>query len=380
MSFNDDLRESNKRLIQQLQESQNQIRKLIISSKHSDPVLYNKMPLTSTLFNNGLIKTSQNPLSDKTNEKYSKIKPPKVTKALNINTNQDQNILNDVGNIRPVGPANIDKGTLHKEVFTAVETMKNPAKTSVRFEFKKSSDEIDDHCNETDVILDEENRPPPLLGYDWIADDVENQNNVQHFSESFMEEMKQFRKINRSECHSRQQYSEIMKTPKTPKTQSYGFDRKSPRAEDLYESRIVNYTVNDRLFPVPVNANEKLQQGSEKSPRYIRVSIPKSSLSSPYRFAFNHRRMNTREDSLALPHHCAMGLQTTLQTRSLTDASALNLDLRASLRPPDEVTKLQLKSGQAQIPQFTKTATTSSSLLDESYALQYEHQKLRKMP
>lgn len=395
MSFNDELRKSSKALLQQLQDSQDQIKKLIISTKHSDPSLLGKMPpLTSTLFNRD---TTNRFISGQQTKNENRSKHPRdITKVVPPIT---KSILHDAGNLRPprVFPASNTVRTVHEKSARASETIRQPARASVRFDFETPNSS---HANKNVESDDEEgpisieNRPPPLLGYDWIADDVENQINPdvcqqEDMSDSFLEDMKQFRKINRAECHSRQQYSEIMKTPKTPKmSSSMRFDQKSPRPDDLYESRIVNYTVNDRLFPVPVNPTDDVRQGDDKSPRYIRVSIPKKSLSSPYRFAFNHRRMNTREDSLALPHHCVLGMQNTAKNASrppLTDrtSDSMNLDLRASLRPPDQVSKLQLKSGQAQIPKLGKSSAASqpaSSLLDESYALQYEHQKLRKRP
>jgi len=403
MSFNDELRKSSKALLQQLQESQDEIKKLIISTKHSDPSILSKMPpLTSTLFNKSL--TNRLDAASVSHEQRNRRtdahshddhrKPKSTTQGV-----LTKSILNDAGNIRPPRSSSEPlRNTVNSQFAKASETIKQPARASVRFDFKSPMTKRNQSTvkDDDEELINTENRPPPLLGYDWIVDDLENRNDPdvcqqEDMSDSFLEDMKQFRKINRSECHSRYKYSEIMKTPKTPKevnSSSIRFDQKSPRPDDLYESRIVNFTVNDRLFPVPVNPSDDVAQGDEKSPRYIRVSIPKKSLSSPYRFAFNHRRMNTHDDSLALPHHCVMGMQNTAavnNTRNppVKDRTAMNLDLRASLRPPDEVSKLQLKSGQAQIPKLGASSVKSqpaSSLLDESYALQYEHQKLRKRP
>jgi len=60
--------------------------------------------------------------------------------------------------------------------------------------------------------------------------------------------------------------------------------QKTPDPSDTRDPRIINFTINKRLFPVPVDPSETVPPGSERSPRYIRVSIPKSSLLSPYRY------------------------------------------------------------------------------------------------
>lgn len=56
----------------------------------------------------------------------------------------------------------------------------------------------------------------------------------------------------------------------------------SPDPSDTKDPRIINYTINKRLFPVPVDPNDGGDPGSKTSPRYIRVSIPKASLISPH--------------------------------------------------------------------------------------------------
>ena len=59
-------------------------------------------------------------------------------------------------------------------------------------------------------------KTPPLLGYDWVAGVVENSEPDPDYSDSFVEEMKEFRKLNRTECHSSKHWNEMQRTPKTP--------------------------------------------------------------------------------------------------------------------------------------------------------------------
>ena len=55
-----------------------------------------------------------------------------------------------------------------------------------------------------------------MLGYDWIAGVLDNSQPSPNYTETFIDEMKEFRKLNRSECHSTKYWNEMLKAPKTP--------------------------------------------------------------------------------------------------------------------------------------------------------------------
>ena len=67
----------------------------------------------------------------------------------------------------------------------------------------------------------------PLLGYDWIAANMDNQldgpchGNVSavEMSDHVIKELAEFRNSHKRECHSRGNWDRLVKTPKNPKTQ-----------------------------------------------------------------------------------------------------------------------------------------------------------------
>nr|CAB3263840.1 migration and invasion-inhibitory protein-like [Phallusia mammillata] len=413
-----ELRDANKKLLQRLKQSQVEISRLIVAAKHSDPRLINAAPLTSTVANrNGgdalrksgrlltharnVLTKSPGILKKKTKQQKRVRLPTPLIKSPNpaspsspkyeiisnflkhqsdkgknltfTETPQGQPMLTDAGNTRP---------------YRATEQMKEPISILVKTGTSKPISERNFDMTQSSVLKTPQRKEirsePPLLGYDWIAGNIENDEPGAEQSESFLEEMKEFRKLNRSDCHSKRCWNDILKTPKTPlhelspQMKLQGQSARSPDPSDTRDSRIVNYTINKRLFPVPVDPNDCGRPGTTSSPRYIRVSIPKASLISPYRYRPKHgSKHHDGADSLALPDHCALGWHNTVPKRVPKSEADTCLDLRSSIRPKENLTSLQLKSGQANLKGGLKTTPASESYLDRSYAIQYNLRKLK---
>ncbi|XP_076451812.1 uncharacterized protein LOC143287588 [Babylonia areolata] len=169
-----------------------------------------------------------------------------------------------------------------------------------------------------------------MLGYDWIAALVSNDTGLMDESESYFQELREFRRSNRDECCN----DFYMEGPFTL-TQS-----EPPAVEKaIKETKVQPYTVNDRLFAVPVTENllgEPLDPGSkdrgkedptQDNPRFVRVSIPRATLQMPYKVRPHRRRSFDASDSCSLTDHCLMGWNAvspatlpTASSVSLTDA------------------------------------------------------------
>lgn len=257
----------------------------------------------------------------------------------------------------------------------------------------------------------------PLLGYDWIAGVMDNQQQqttvpsssvATEMSEEALAELCEFRRAHRHECHSGvgHGWSELMRTPKTPKTPVDMLPKtdypkaKSPDPGNIYDPRIVNYTINKRLFPISLVDEQQQRSGTDKSPRYVRVTIPKMALASPHQYKPKRKGAYCGgADSLALPDHCVQGWQQTARRgnkmskknarrRKHGDDDTSELDLRSSIKPRDRLTELQLNAGQFDAAgasswcaeeerKRSELHVSSEDVLRQSYAVQLAHHKLR---
>ncbi|KAL8569703.1 hypothetical protein ACOMHN_005820 [Nucella lapillus] len=169
-----------------------------------------------------------------------------------------------------------------------------------------------------------------LLGYDWIAALVGNDTGLIDESESYFQELRDFRRSNRDECCN----DFYMEGPFTLS------ESEPPAVEKaIKDTKVQPFTVNDRLFTVPVTENllgEPLEPGNkdrpqeeptQEEPRFVRVSIPRATLQMPYKVRPHRRRSFDASDSCSLMDHCLKGWNAvspaTLPTASgvsLTDA------------------------------------------------------------
>nr|KAG5696295.1 hypothetical protein BaRGS_027905 [Batillaria attramentaria] len=171
-----------------------------------------------------------------------------------------------------------------------------------------------------------------LLGYDWIAALIDNEQGLMDESESYFHELREFRRCNRDECCN----DFYMESPFT-------LVETEPPAVDkaLNETKVQPYTVNERLFTTPVTENllgeplvpggaeTKKEEPTDEHPRFVRVSIPRSTLLLPYRSRPHRRRSFDSSDSCSLTDHCLLGWSAaspatlpTASSVSITDAMA----------------------------------------------------------
>ncbi|XP_041378014.1 uncharacterized protein LOC121390296 [Gigantopelta aegis] len=158
-----------------------------------------------------------------------------------------------------------------------------------------------------------------LLGYDWIAALLDNDSNLIDETESFFQDIKNFRRVNKDQC-SNQFY---MEGPL-----SLAIDLKpSPVVTAISESKVKPYIVNDRLFTTPLKRcllddlgaandedekkNERQKEPCYEEPRFVRVSIPRSTLETPTRIQPHRRSSFDSTDSCALSQHCLLGWENS---------------------------------------------------------------------
>lgn len=175
-----------------------------------------------------------------------------------------------------------------------------------------------------------------MLGYDWIAALIENDSNAVNQSETFFDELREFRRTNLEECVNKMYMDGPQELWEHP-------EREPPEVQKaLEETKVKPYIVNDRLFSEPIkrdmfaqydyDENDRTREKKEKEPtydepRFVRVSIPRSTLASPHRVKPHRRKSFDNSDTMALSEHCLMGWNTS-QPSMMPAAS--NIGLRDS--------------------------------------------------
>lgn len=189
-------------------------------------------------------------------------------------------------------------------------------------------------------------RPRPLLGYDWIAGVIDAEDSLMERSDDFFNDLCTFRALNKEQCmnSSRTWFSEESNSSSPLRS-----EESSPvTLKDTHQCTF-SYRINSRLFPVPLNSQEicpvcKKHKSDHphtaKEPALIRVSIPRSTILSPYKYKAHRRCSFDPSDSLGLPSHCLSGWSNKVQS-SLTAQS--NLDLRSSVDTKKEAENKELE-------------------------------------
>ncbi|XP_022085554.1 uncharacterized protein LOC110976528 [Acanthaster planci] len=233
------------------------------------------------------------------------------------------------------------------------------------------------------------NRSQPLLGYDWIAGLLDADAPVSEHSEAYFEELRQFRQANREECVHKPRTGELDASAATPSVLG-GFEKETKPDK---HTCIHNYTLNPRLFAVPLHGtqtgeslcaicNDRRQpkQPGASSPSYIRVSIPRSTLASPYKIRPHRRKSYDPTDSVGLSQHCLAGWQSSKPSML---PAASNIDLKDSV---DKLASdaLNLMSYPSQEPSYpiersARLSKHTQELLNRSHALRLDLQKLERV-
>merc|ERR1712168_1205655 len=194
-----------------------------------------------------------------------------------------------------------------------------------------------------------------LCGRDWIEDHL-NYERRHHITDKEVESAAEFRRQNARDCQAEVKEETIIVFPKSSgpplrEVISQNIEtgdrilegRESPNPADMRDGRIVDYTLNKRLFPVPLFPNhQKLQD--ENDIRYARISVPSDLIKPTYKREIP-MRSDDNEDSLCIWDHCIKGMEhRTHKTSSKTKNS---LDLRSHMAPKAAVDVYKIQSGQS---------------------------------
>ncbi|XP_060593933.1 uncharacterized protein LOC132748361 isoform X2 [Ruditapes philippinarum] len=158
-----------------------------------------------------------------------------------------------------------------------------------------------------------------MLGYDWIAALLDNDSNAINQSETFFEDLKEFRRLNLEECVNSMYMDSPQQLWEHPEREPL------PVQKALEETKVKPYVVNNRLFPEPIKkslfadydyqepdtSHVKEKEPTYDEPRFVRVSIPRSTLMPPHRVKPHRRNSFDGTDSMALSQHCLKGWNTT---------------------------------------------------------------------
>lgn len=170
-----------------------------------------------------------------------------------------------------------------------------------------------------------------LLGYDWIAALLDNDRGATNHPESYFDELREFRRLNRDECVNRF-YME------GPESLFYESSDPEPVKEILQDTKVKPYIVNDRLFTEPLRNTllpgedidspedrKTAKKPTQENPRFVRVSIPRSTLMSPHRVKPHRRKSLEDTDSFSISRHCMKGYENSVPSMVPT---ASNIGLR----------------------------------------------------
>ncbi|XP_022803825.1 migration and invasion-inhibitory protein-like [Stylophora pistillata] len=99
-------------------------------------------------------------------------------------------------------------------------------------------------------VIGDDNARRSLLGYDWIAGLLDNTSYLSERPDDFLDELKEFRRVNKEDCLGTT-LSERPYTPLkfTPTRNTEGNKEDAVTCENAY-------TLNERLFPVPIHGPE----------------------------------------------------------------------------------------------------------------------------
>lgn len=213
----------------------------------------------------------------------------------------------------------------------------------------------------------------PLLGYDWIAGVIDLERSpgghqkadggTTEFSEDYLKEINEFRRVNREECSgSSMMWRGPQLSPVTPLKKR----ERSPDPADREDPRILDYTVNSRLFPVAIDGSLSCSEkpGTVTSPRYVRISVSKAVLASPYKYTKSKSSVTT--DSLSLRNHSKVTRRPMVAIPKKNKRPySQSLDLRSSMRLPETEApaEFQMSTNKSLASERTQ------AILDESYAI-----------
>ncbi|XP_031575487.1 migration and invasion-inhibitory protein-like [Actinia tenebrosa] len=245
---------------------------------------------------------------------------------------------------------------------------KKTPKRGLHVSFQSSPHIEDENRNVIDDNLDRRS----MLGYDWIAGILDNTSYIAEKSDDFFDDLKEFRRVNKDECYSKTISEPSLKpyrsiTPLKKDHEDFE-DKESYSCENTYK-------LNERLFAERIHSSDeschvcytKPQPEYETQGSYVRVSVPRSTLMSPYKVKPHRRVSFDPTDSIGLSSHCLAGWESS---KPAVVPSHSSLDLKASLHKTRET----LDASRA--GRYSPDHQSTRDLLDRSHSLRYGLQVL----
>ena len=175
-------------------------------------------------------------------------------------------------------------------------------------------------------IVTQIKKSKPLLGYDWALDTIETKLNTTNTKfdkpETYWQELSQFRNQNKDECISNKQanfdasslsnttnfFNEIDAT----NTDAAAAAAVTDDADGRNHKCIHSYTLNERLFPVPIYKGKNGQsacpvckstrkEATTYCPQFLKISIPKSRIIQSYKIQPNKRSESNNNNNNKAP-------------------------------------------------------------------------------
>ncbi|XP_067049812.1 migration and invasion-inhibitory protein-like [Acropora muricata] len=211
-----------------------------------------------------------------------------------------------------------------------------------------------------------------LLGYDWIAGMLDNTSHLSERPDTYFDDLKEFRRVNKQDCFG----ATISELPFSPQKFTPSKSSHSGR-EDVITCDNA-YTLNERLFAIPIHGPEapcsvcktKRESEYETEGSYVRVTVPRSSLLSPYRLKPHRRNSFDPTDSVGLSSHCLAGWESS---KPAVVPMPSSLDLRTSLHRSQATLDVP-RAGRYP----NNVAETTQDLLNRSHSLRYGLQVLER--
>jgi len=191
-----------------------------------------------------------------------------------------------------------------------------------------------------------------LCGRDWIEENL-NYERRHRITDQIVDSAADFRKQNKTQCQA-SGYSETQTILMFPPEETPLAEIAAQTAQielnetvdpaDMRDERIVDYTLNKRLFPVPLFPNHQSAQNGQ----YARISVPSNLMKPTYKKSIPKRSDEEEQaESMSLWDHCQIGANPAGRPSHRRNQSTTRnkVDLRAHLAPHKEIDVYKVQAG-----------------------------------
>ncbi|CAF0781548.1 unnamed protein product [Brachionus calyciflorus] len=233
----------------------------------------------------------------------------------------------------------------------------------------------------------------PLLGLDWALDNVTVRKEISTLdkSDDYWKELSEFRNENKRDCISSKgncfngSINSVLENESSFFRKQMIGSTEDELVEGINHKCIHSYTLNDRLFPVPVYKDKNGQslcpvckstqkEANSISPQFFKISIPKSKVIDTISIEQKKTSSKNPEDTLSLAENCASGQNNHLLLKNAKTSKCI--DLKSSTNNKDKPRKLTLEElRQIQSNRDPATSTLYSKANAMRFDLEDLHQK-----